>query len=164
MFALQFTEYGGPTRSAALLRRLSRMQDQGRFASWYARPASMGLTGSSCRAGTHQGKPLESTGYPGYDASGVVDEVGEGVTGVVVGDDVFGLGDHTQAEYAVLNAWARKPASVDWAAAAAAVWSPKRPSGSCGCWASLRAPRFSSTVGRAGSARLRRSRRRGVRR
>ena len=31
---------------------------------------------------------------------------------------MFGLGDHTQAS--MLNAWARKPASVDWAAAAAA--------------------------------------------
>ena len=33
----------------------------------------------------------EPTGL-GFDASGVVDEVGEGVAGVSVGDDVFGLG------------------------------------------------------------------------
>src|SRR5699024_1646130 len=44
----------------------------------------------------------------------------EGVTGVSVGDEVFGTGSHTQAEYAVLSAWAHKPASVDWAVAAAA--------------------------------------------
>jgi NADPH:quinone reductase-like Zn-dependent oxidoreductase len=50
----------------------------------------------------------------------VVDEVGEGVTGVSVGDDVFGRGRNTQAEYAVLDSWAAKPPSIDWAVAAAA--------------------------------------------
>jgi NADPH:quinone reductase-like Zn-dependent oxidoreductase len=66
------------------------------------------------------GRPLEGTGRIGYDAAGVVDEVGEGVTGVSPGDEVFGLGNGTHAEYAVLNSWAAKPVSVDWAVAAAA--------------------------------------------
>jgi NADPH:quinone reductase-like Zn-dependent oxidoreductase len=64
--------------------------------------------------------PLEGPVVPGSDASGVVDEVGEGVTGVSVGDDVFGLGTGTQAEHAVLSAWTAKPASLDWAVAAGA--------------------------------------------
>ena len=66
------------------------------------------------------GKPMVGTGYLGYDAAGVVDEVGEGVAGFSVGDDVLGRGRNTQAEYAVLDSWAKKPSSVDWAVAAAA--------------------------------------------
>ncbi|GAA3694517.1 NADP-dependent oxidoreductase [Microlunatus aurantiacus] len=66
------------------------------------------------------GAPLaEPIGF-GFDASGVVDELGDGVDGVQLGDDVFGLGSQTQAEHAVLTAWVAKPASLDWAVAGAA--------------------------------------------
>jgi NADPH:quinone reductase-like Zn-dependent oxidoreductase len=66
------------------------------------------------------GQPKDGTGYLGFDAAGVVDEVGEGVTGVSMGDEVLGRGSNAQAQLAVLDSWAAKPSQVDWAVAAAA--------------------------------------------
>lgn len=66
------------------------------------------------------GEPLSEPTGLGFDGAGVVDEVGDGVTGVAVGDDVLGLGKQTQAEYAVLTDWAAKPSSLDWGVAGAA--------------------------------------------
>jgi NADPH:quinone reductase-like Zn-dependent oxidoreductase len=66
------------------------------------------------------GQPMAGVGYLGSDAAGVVDEVGEGVTGVEVGAEVLGKGSNTQAQYAVLDSWAPKPPAVDWTVAAAA--------------------------------------------
>ncbi len=57
----------------------------------------------------------------GYEAAGIVDELGEGTVGVAVGDRVFGVGGDgaAQAELAVLSAWAPIPSSLDFAGAAA---------------------------------------------
>jgi NADPH:quinone reductase-like Zn-dependent oxidoreductase len=57
----------------------------------------------------------------GYEAAGIVDELGEGVTDVTVGDRVFGLSAEgsAQAELAVLSYYAPIPPSLDFAGAAA---------------------------------------------
>ena len=57
----------------------------------------------------------------GYEAAGVVDELGEGVTDVALGDAVFGASPYgaTQAELAVLSSYAPLPPSLDFAGAAA---------------------------------------------
>lgn len=62
--------------------------------------------------------PIELPAGVGQDASGVVDEVGEGVEGVEVGDRVFGEGSSTYAEFAVLSAWVRMPEGLTFEEAA----------------------------------------------
>ncbi|MFE3990202.1 NADP-dependent oxidoreductase [Streptomyces goshikiensis] len=62
--------------------------------------------------------PVELPAGVGLDAAGVVDEVGEGVEGVAVGDRVFGEGADTYAEFAVLSAWAQMPEGLSFEEAA----------------------------------------------
>jgi NADPH:quinone reductase-like Zn-dependent oxidoreductase len=119
MRALQFTAYGDPS-----VLEWTEAPDthagpgQVRVA---VRAASVNPIDWKTLAGTLSGgAPLAGPGLLGYDAAGVVDEVGDQAAGVSVGDEVFGLGTSAQAQYAVLHSWAVKPPSVDWALAAAA--------------------------------------------
>ncbi len=119
MKALQYSVYGGPEVlrvAAAPEPHAGPGQVRISVKASGVNPLDWKLFGGSLA----QGEPLEGPGYPGFEASGVVDEVGEGVTGVAVGDDVFGLGVATAAELAVLRVWAAKPASIDWSVAAGA--------------------------------------------
>jgi NADPH:quinone reductase-like Zn-dependent oxidoreductase len=119
MRALQFNAYGGPE-----VLQWAEAPDphagpgQIRIA---VRAASVNpIDWKTITGAVSGGQPMVDTAYLGYDAAGVVDEAGDGVTGVAVGDEVFGRGRNTQAEYAVLDSWAAKPPSIDWAVAAAA--------------------------------------------
>jgi NADPH:quinone reductase-like Zn-dependent oxidoreductase len=119
MRALQYTTYGGPE-----VLRWAEARDP------HAGPGQIRITVRAASVNPMDwklvtgmmsgGQPLTGTRYLGLDAAGVVDEVGEGVTGVSAGDEVLGRGSDTQAEYAVLEAWVAKPPSVDWAVAASA--------------------------------------------
>jgi NADPH:quinone reductase-like Zn-dependent oxidoreductase len=84
----------------------------------------------------------------GHEASGVVDELGEGVADAAVGDRVFGLSaeEAAQAELAVLSHYAPIPSPLDFPGAAAlpaAVETAARAGSSC-FWS---AETVSATVG-----------------
>ena len=119
MRALQFSEYGSPE---VLAWRDAPLPHAGAGEIRITvRAASVNPLDWKILSGAMSGgQPLAGPGYLGFDAAGVVDELGEGVSGVSVDDEVFGRGQNTQAERAVLNAWAVKPSSIDWAVAAAA--------------------------------------------
>jgi len=119
MRALQYKSYGGP--EVLEVGEAPDVHPAAGQVRVQVRASSVNPMDWKLRAGyLSGGKPLEDTGFPGLDAAGVVDEIGAGVTDVAVGDDVFGLGSKTNAEFAVLNCYAKKPSSVDWAVAAAA--------------------------------------------
>lgn len=112
MRALQYTSYGGPdvlhwSEAPAPHAGPGRVRIAVRAASVNR------IDGKTLAGMLSGGEPMTGTGYLGFDAAGVVDEVGPDVTGVSVGDDVFGRGEHTQAEHALLDSWAAKPRSVD---------------------------------------------------
>jgi NADPH:quinone reductase-like Zn-dependent oxidoreductase len=118
MKALQFSEYGDPeVLTIADVPEPHAGPGQIRIA---VKAASVNPVDWKTRSGMYAGgTPLDGPRGLGFDAAGVVDEVGEGVTGVAVGDDVLGSGSNTQAEFAVLDAWAPKAPQIDWAVAGA---------------------------------------------
>jgi NADPH:quinone reductase-like Zn-dependent oxidoreductase len=84
------------------------------------RAASVNPFDCKLRSGRMQGiVPVEFPAIPGVDASGVVDEVGEGVSPRLLGEAVLGLGDATTAEHAVLNHTVAKPHTMSFEHAAA---------------------------------------------
>lgn len=118
MFAVQFENYGGP--EVLTVDEAPEVHAGAGEVRVTVRAASVNPIDWKIRAGyLAGGEPLQGNGYLGSDAAGVVDEVGDGVTDVAVGDDVFGLGSNTVAQFAVLDVYTKKPSSVDWAVAAA---------------------------------------------
>jgi NADPH:quinone reductase-like Zn-dependent oxidoreductase len=79
------------------------------------------------------GEPMAGTGYLGSDAAGVVDQVGDQVSGVAVGDEVFGRGRNTQTEYALLDAWAAKPPPSTGRWPPPPAWPARPPNAGFGC-------------------------------
>ena len=99
------------------------------------RAAGVSPTDLALRAGyLKDAIPLPANTVLGYEAAGIVDAVGPGVTGTSAGDGVaallFGLGGY--AEYAVASIWAGKPGTVSWIDAAALPSSAEAAAGGSG--------------------------------
>jgi NADPH:quinone reductase-like Zn-dependent oxidoreductase len=108
MKAVQFSEYGGPEVVHVV------EVDEPHAGPGQVRIAvrAAGVNPSDWKRRDGQYRDFEEVTFPsgfGVEASGVVDEVGAGVSNVSVGDAVFGFGENTMAQYAVLTHWVRKP-------------------------------------------------------
>ena len=116
MKGIQFSQFGGPE-----VLELVELPDpepgpgQIRVA---VRAAGVNPIDWKVRSGAMGGDLPKRTGQ---EVSGVVDALGDGVTGVAVGDAVFGgaAGGGGAAELALVENYARVPASLDFAGAAA---------------------------------------------
>jgi NADPH:quinone reductase-like Zn-dependent oxidoreductase len=118
MFALTFAEYG-PSSVLEVAEAPEPHAGPGQIRI-KVRTAAVNPIDWKVRAGYLQELfPVDFPGIPGWDSAGVVDEVGEGVTGVAVGDEVIGYGPTSQAEYTVVDHFTRKPAAMSWELAAA---------------------------------------------
>src|SRR3954466_7935064 len=118
MRAVTFTDYGGPD-----VLRVAEVDEphagpgQIRIA---VRASGVNPIDWKVRSGMMRDvMPAELPVIDGYEAAGVVDEVGQGVDGVAAGDEVFGFAvAGAAAEYAVLDDFARKPAALSFEEAA----------------------------------------------
>lgn len=118
MFALTFAEYG-PSSVLNVTEQPEPHAGPGQIRI-KVRTAAVNPIDWKIRAGYLQELfPVEFPAIPGYDSAGVVDEIGEGVTGVKVGDEVIGYGTPAQAEYTVVEHFTLKPAAMSWELAAA---------------------------------------------
>lgn len=117
MRAVRFHSYGGPD-----VLRIEEVEQpepgpgQVRIA---VRAAGINPIDWKLRVGyMHEMMPLAFPTGTGFDAAGVIDALGEGVTGAALGDAVFGKGQHTMAEYAIMDEWALKPDGLSFQEAA----------------------------------------------
>ncbi len=116
MRAIQFTEFGGPeVLHVADLPERHPAEGQIRVR---VRAVGINPIDWKVRSGMMGGELPKVTGQ---EVSGVVDALGDGVSDVSLGDEVFGpaAGGGGAAEYALVENWASIPPSLDFAGAAA---------------------------------------------
>jgi NADPH:quinone reductase-like Zn-dependent oxidoreductase len=119
MKAIQFSEFGGPEvlREADVeTPRPGPGQVRVRV-----KTAAVNPLDGKIRAGYMEAAfPTTLPAVPGAELAGIVDALGEGVTGVEVGDEILGWAETgAYAEYALASQFVRKPAGLGWDVAVA---------------------------------------------
>ena len=115
MKAVQFSEYGSPE----LLHVVDVDEPHAGPGQVRIAVRAAGVNPSDWKRLAGQYRDHEEVTFPsglGVEGSGIVDEVGPGVSNVSVGDSVFGCGEHmmAMAQYAVLAHWAQKPDNLSF--------------------------------------------------
>src|SRR5438067_5150800 len=120
--AVQFDEYGGV--EVLEVRDVPRPEPGPDQVLVAVRAAGINISEAKIRAGVvREIFPATFPSGEGSDLAGVVEEVGAGVAGVAVGDEVIGYTDDraSHAEYVIVEAanLTPKPAAVPWEVAGA---------------------------------------------
>ncbi|MFD3524602.1 NADP-dependent oxidoreductase [Streptomyces sp. NPDC058653] len=124
MRAIQFAEYGPPS----VLRIVDVPQPHAGLGEIRIAVRASSVSPGEVRSRSGAMREVLETAFPvltGYEAAGVVDEVGVGVSGVHAGDEVFGATSPTRrganADHVVLTTWTRKPSTWTWEEASGAM-------------------------------------------
>jgi NADPH:quinone reductase-like Zn-dependent oxidoreductase len=117
--AVVYSEYGGP--EVLHVAEVDEPRAGPRQVRVAVRAAGVNPIDWKARSGAmREVAPATFPVIPGYEAAGVVDEVGPGVDGVSAGDEVFGFAvGGGAAEHTLLDDFSRKPSSLSWEQAAA---------------------------------------------
>jgi NADPH:quinone reductase-like Zn-dependent oxidoreductase len=116
MKAIQFSRYGGPE----VLDLVDIDPPHPGPGEVRIAVRAAGVNPSDWKRREGQYRAFEQVNFPsglGVEASGIVDQVGAGVSSTFIGDAVFGYGEGTMAEHAVLTHWAHKPDDLPFAIA-----------------------------------------------
>ena len=119
MHAVRFHEYG--PSSVLVVDDIARPEPKDGEVLVRVRVSAVNAIDWKFRAGYLQAfMPLELPHTPGLDVAGIVEQVGPGVSGYSAGDEVFGRGSGTYAEYALAPTvtLAHKPAGITFEQAA----------------------------------------------
>lgn len=111
---LEYNEYGDPEE---VLKVVDKSKPQAGFGEIVIKVHAASVNPSDWKRLKGLYKDFDAVNFPsgiGVEASGIVDEIGEGVTDLSIGDAVFGYGKDTMAEYAILTHWFHKPENVSF--------------------------------------------------